>query len=134
MQLILIFKDFEIKNSLFLLVHGFLCPCYLMTRFYYLNYSCFFSPFLSQRKIPDFCCWFLWKAPWAEQRSKMASFCKTTSLSSEETLLQIKRYWIFFALIWYFPTVNLLSFLPIWCIQDDFFVMFRVLLLYFIWY
>ena len=134
MQLILIFKDFEIKNSLFLLVHSFLCPCYLMTTFYYLNYSCFFSPFLSQRKIPNFCRWFLWKALWAEQRSKMASFCKTTRLSSEETLLQIKRYWISFVLIWYFPIVNLLSFLPIWCIQDDFFVMFRVLLLYFIWY
>ena len=48
----------------------------------------FFSPFLPLRKIPNFCRWFLWKTSWTDQRSEMASFCKITRLSSEETFLQ----------------------------------------------
>ena len=50
-----IFKDFKIKNLVYLFGHAFLCPCYLMTPFYYLGHPCFFSLFLSQRKIPIFC-------------------------------------------------------------------------------
>ena len=48
----------------------------------------FFSPFFYQHKIPNFCFWFLWKAPWTDQRSEMVSFCKITRLSSKETLLK----------------------------------------------
>ena len=71
-------KSLKLKvNSLF--GHTFLCPY---------SHLCFESPFLSQSKIPSFCCWFLWKALWTNERSKMASFCKTTRLSSEEALLQ----------------------------------------------
>ena len=33
---------FKIKNSLSLFGHAFLCPCYLMTRSYYLGHSRFF--------------------------------------------------------------------------------------------
>ena len=66
-----------------LLGHLFLCPCYLITRFCYLKHSCIFSPFLSQRKLPNFCFLFLWKVPWTEQRSERASFCKLTKLLSE---------------------------------------------------
>ena len=50
--------------------------------------SVFFSPFLSHHKIPNCCLWFLWKAPWTDQRPEMVSFCKITRLSSKETLLQ----------------------------------------------
>ena len=64
------FKDFEIKKCLSLFGHPFLCLCYLMTTFYYLSrHPCFCSPFLSQRKIPNFCSWFLWKAPWQKIRN-----------------------------------------------------------------
>ena len=48
---------------------------------------CVFSLLLSQCKIPNFCCWFLWKAPWTDQRLEMASFCKITRLPIEETLI-----------------------------------------------
>ena len=48
----------------------------------------FFLFLFSQCKILNFCCWFLWKAPWTDQWSKLASFCKITRLSCEETLLQ----------------------------------------------
>ena len=62
-----------------------------MTTFYYLSHPCFFSPFLSQRKILNFCRWFLWKAPWTDQRFEVASFCKITRLSSEETFYSHKH-------------------------------------------
>ena len=42
------------SNSLF--GHMFLHPYYLMARFFYLNHLCFFSPFLSQHKMPNFFC------------------------------------------------------------------------------
>ena len=56
--------------------HAFLCPCYLMTRFYCLSHSCLFSPFLSQTKSPIFAVGFLGKPPELTKDPKWPTFAK----------------------------------------------------------
>ena len=68
--------------------HAFLCPCCLMTRFYYLSYSCFFSHLLSHKaKSPVYAVGFFEKHPELTEGQKWPPFAKTR-LSGEETCLQ----------------------------------------------
>ena len=104
-----------------------LCSCYLMTRFSCLNHSCFFSLFLSQCKIPNFYCWFLWEKPWLDQKSEMASFRRIKKIVKRRNFITgIKIFTgnnsiVPIAFIWYLPIVNFCHSFPFWRIQDIFF-------------
>ena len=107
------------KTSLSRFAHTFLCPYYLMTRFYYLSHSFFFflSPFPSQCKMLNFCHWFLWKAPWTDQRSEMASFLQNNQIVKQGNFAAgIKIFTqnnLVISIVLNLAVVNLLSFLPI---------------------
>ena len=84
-----IFKDCEIKNSVFFW-SCFFGPILVNDKIYYLSHSGFFSLslFLSQRKIPNFCRLFFWKSSLTEQTFEMAFFGPITRLSSHKTTKQ----------------------------------------------
>ena len=92
------------------------------------SHSRFFFPFLSQSEIPNFCCWFLWKAPWTDQRCERASlFKKKKNVKQGNFVPGIKSIYmnnliISIMLIWYLPILNLLSFFLFlfWYIQGIF--------------
>ena len=87
----------------------------------------FFSLFLSQCKIPNFYCWFLWEKPWLDQKSEMASFRKIKKIVKRRNFITgIKIFTgnnsiVSIAFIWYLPIVNFCHSFPFWRIQDIFF-------------
>ena len=96
-----------------------------------LRLSFLFCLFLSQRKILNFCRWFIWKDPWTDPKYEMDSFFKQPD--SQATQWQNKfvtgikvftqnDLTVCVVLIWYLPIVNLLSFLSVLTHWGYFFV------------
>ena len=116
------------SSSLSLFSHAFLCLCYLMARFCYLNHSCFFSPYHSQHKMPNFCRWFLWKKTLNWPKIQNGLFLQNSKIVKWGNFVTGIKIFTGNNLInsivfkWYLPIVNLLSFFPIFMHSRYFFV------------
>ena len=134
----------KLKIHSYFFGHAFLCPCYLMTTFYYLSHLCFFSPFQPQRKIYlSHSCFFLSLSSSMQNPQFLLLVSLKSSLNwpkiQNDLLLQnnqivkwgnfvtgIKIFtWnnlmISIVLIWYLPIANLLLFLPVLTYLRSFF-------------
>ena len=113
-------KILKLKIYYHFLVMVFLCPCYVMTTYYYLNHLCFssFIPFFVNEKSPIFAVGFFEKPPELtkiqngillqnNQIVKQGNFVTGMKLFTPNNLI------ISIMLIWYLPTVNLPLFLPL---------------------
>ena len=106
--------------------HVFLCPCYLMTRFCYLNHSCFFSlsfstqnpQFLPLVSLKSPLNWSnIWKSLLLQINNKIV---KRGNFATDIKIFTRKNLIISIVLILYLPIVNLLSLLSLLTPQNKF--------------